>query len=204
MYRTCMPAPRFTLLLGLTASLGCAHPRPLIEREHGDPVDRKDKCPGEAREALEEGCPEVGKARPATFASLKRLVGNWQATTPKGNTIRVGYRLVSNDSVLVQTYTPPRGKETLTVFHADGARMLATHYCAQGNQPRLALDTTISTDAKLIFRFVDATNLAHASDEHLAQLELWLTDDNEYTQVETYEHNGKPETTTLRFERARE
>src|SRR5262249_23574462 len=80
-------------------------------------------------------CAHAGE--PPAFARLKTLAGDWEARTEKGSVIRVSYRLVSNDSVLVQSFVTGSGKETMTVFHADGARLLATHYCAQGNQPRL-------------------------------------------------------------------
>src|SRR5262249_12030735 len=89
---------------------------------------------------------------PVAFSRLKTLVGEWEAKTQKGASIRVSYRLVSNDSVLVQTFITASGKETVTAFHPDGARLMATHYCAQGNQPRLVLDGS-STNERLLFHF---------------------------------------------------
>jgi hypothetical protein len=136
----------------------------------------------------------------APFERLKSLVGDWEAKTAKGTVVRLNYKLVSNGSVLVQTYQPgPR--ETLTVMHADGKRVLATHYCAQGNQPRLALSS--STETSFVFTFVDATNLAAPGDSHLVRLQLELESPTALTQTETYEENGKPDVTTLRFTRTR-
>src|SRR5205823_2190701 len=123
---------------------------------------------------------------PTPFARLKTLAGNWDA---KG--VRVSYRMVSNDSVLVQTFTTASGKETMTVFHPDGARLIATHYCAQGNQPRLRLDPSSTAD-RLIFVYLDATNLARPQASHLVRLELRLDSPTEYTEIETYEEAGKP------------
>jgi hypothetical protein len=141
---------------------------------------------------------------PDAFGRLKTLVGDWEARTPKGSTVRVCYRLVSNDSVLVQSFFTSSGKETLTVFHRDGKRLLATHYCAQGNQPRLKLEDPPKDPASpaLVFSFLDATDLATASAVHLTRLELRLTGAGRYTEIETYSENGKEEATTLEFERA--
>jgi hypothetical protein len=136
------------------------------------------------------------------FARLKSLVGDWEARTAKGAVIHASYRLVSNDSVLVQTFATASGKETLTIFHADGARLLATHYCAQGNQPRLKLDAA-STNARFVFTFIDATNLPSPAAAHLTRLELHLDGPAQYTEIETYEEAGKPDVTTLQFHRTR-
>ena len=138
----------------------------------------------------------------AAFARLRSLVGDWEARTDQGGIIRVSYRLVSNDSVLVQRFVTPSGKETLTVFHPDGARLIATHYCAQGNQPRLRLDPASAKD-RFVFTFLDATNLPKPSAAHLVRLELQLETATQYTEIETYQEDGKPDVTTLHFKRVR-
>ena len=135
------------------------------------------------------------------FDRLKPLVGAWEAKTPQGAIIRVSFKLVANDSVLVQTFTTASGKETLTVFHPDGTRVLATHYCAQGNQPRLRMDAS-STRDRFVFVFADATNLPARSASHLVKLELHLVAPDAYDEIETYEEAGKPDVTTLHFRRA--
>jgi hypothetical protein len=137
---------------------------------------------------------------PSMFNRLRTLVGEWEAKTDKGATLRVSYRLIANDSALLQSFFTPSGKETLTAFHADGSRVLATHYCAQGNQPRLRLDPTSSND-RLVFVFLDATNLVEPAASHLTRLEIKLESPSQYTEVETYQEAGKPDVTTLRFHR---
>lgn len=139
---------------------------------------------------------------PTGFERLRALVGEWRATTERGGTVRAGYRLIAGDSALVQSFVTPSGNETMTVFHQDGAATLATHYCGQGNQPRLRLDAATSTD-RFVFSFVDATNLARPAAARLVRLELRLEGPAQYTAVETYEEDGKPDVTTLRFQRVR-
>jgi hypothetical protein len=144
---------------------------------------------------------EPAAAEPATaFDQLKALVGTWEATATK---TKVTYKLISNDSVLVQSYMTASGKETLTVFHADGGRLIATHYCAQGNQPRLQLDPRATNKEKnaFVFTFLDATNLPKPEASHLVRFELRLGKSGTHQQLDTYEKNGKSETTTLDFKR---
>ena len=87
------------------------------------------------------------------FAELKRLTGNWQASVgTKETVIHLNLELISNNSALVETFTTSSGHKTLTIFHPDGNRLLATHYCAQGNQPRLALDPS-GPAAEMTFPF---------------------------------------------------
>lgn len=138
----------------------------------------------------------------AAFEKLGTLIGDWEAKTEKGAVIRINYRLVAADSVLVQTYTTPSGRQTLTVFHRDGANLLATHYCAQGNQPRLRLDGA-STDKSLAFQFLDATNLPDAQASHLHRLAVDLVDADHIVQTETYTADGKDDVGVLRFARVR-
>jgi hypothetical protein len=143
------------------------------------------------------------KAPPAPdgpLAPLRPLVGRWEAKAPGGKKVRVSYRFLANESALVETFTTATGKETLTVFHPDGARVLATHYCAQGNQPRLAR-TEDSTPARARFVFVDATNLAPGA-SHLTALEL-RPSKAALVRVETYTTGATSEETTLRFRKAR-
>jgi len=134
------------------------------------------------------------------FEKLGSLVGDWEAKTEMGAVIRINYRLASADSVLVQTYTTPSGRQTLTVFHMDGASLIATHYCAQGNQPRLRLENS-STDNSLAFLFFDATNLPDPGASHLRRLQLDLVDPDHFAQTETYSSAGKDDTDVLKFAR---
>jgi hypothetical protein len=124
-----------------------------------------------------------------------RLVGDWEAPVETG-VVRVSYRLASSGSVLVETFRTPSGKETLTVYHRDGARMLLTHYCAQENQPRLraiALD-----DRDVRFELVDVTDL-DAGESVMRALVVSFRDDG-FDQTTTYrDAEGRDETETLRF-----
>lgn len=136
------------------------------------------------------------------FANLKAIVGEWEAPVGKdGKIVRASYALVSKGTVLVETWTTPSGASTMTVFHLDGRQLMATHYCAQGNQPRLRWTRTVK--GVLSFDFLDATNLASASASHLAKLDLGLAgvDAGRLSRREVYVEGGKEEVTEFVFQR---
>lgn len=132
------------------------------------------------------------------WEQLKGLVGTWRIaapTTPRDRSFAISYRLISRDTVLVETFGDPAKQPTETVYHRDGSRLLATHYCAQGNQPRLALSE--STTSELSFDFVDATNLASPQQSHLVRLKLRFTREGQLIREETYREDGHDSATTL-------
>src|SRR5262245_17460834 len=62
------------------------------------------------------------------------LPGTWEARNSAGAIVVESYRVVSNDSALVETFTGSSGRETVTVYHPDRDGLMLTHYCGQGNQ----------------------------------------------------------------------
>jgi len=135
------------------------------------------------------------------WAELQRaLVGTWKANTAEQRTYRVSYRVVSNGSALVETFTSgASGKETLSVYHRDGGALVMTHYCAQGNQARLK--ATAATRESVMFAFLDATNVG-AEQDVMQRLSIVLRPDG-FDQISVYRHpDGIEESSTLRFFRA--
>ena len=75
----------------------------------------------------------------AVFETLKGLFGEWRGTTPGGRPVGVTYRLSAGGSALVETWDLGPQREALTIYHLDGAELMATHFCPHGNQPRLKM-----------------------------------------------------------------
>jgi len=127
-----------------------------------------------------------------------RLHGSWQAETAPGRRVIESFRTISADSALVETFVTAGGRETASIYHADREALLMTHYCAQGNQPRLQL--TSSSEDDYVFRFRDATNLL-PEQSCLVEKRLHFVGDK-LEQTEVYKaSNGSTESTTLHFER---
>ena len=125
----------------------------------------------------------------AAFERLKTLEGEWEGTFEDGRRHTVSYRLSAGGSVLVETWQLAPGRESMTLYHLDGDRLLATHYCPQQNQPRLALKPG-KDPSVLSFEFVDGTGLEVAGRSHQHAFVTVLRDDGTYSRSETYVENG--------------
>jgi hypothetical protein len=85
----------------------------------------------------------------------------------------------------------------------DKEDLLATHYCALGNQPRLRLRAP-STAGVFAFDFVSATNLADSKAAHQQRLEIRIRDADCVVRSETYMDNGKGESEEIVFRRLKQ
>src|SRR4051812_16813872 len=89
------------------------------------------------------------------FQGLENLIGTWRiekAASEREKTFQLMYRLISQSSALVEVYENPAKQTTETIFHHDGKNLIATHYCALGNQPRLkATKVTQNNNLEFIF-----------------------------------------------------
>jgi hypothetical protein len=123
-----------------------------------------------------------------TFDSLKTLTGSWEGKDPQGHAVQVVYRITAKGSALMSEIM---GEENMiTMFHLDGDRLLMTHYCAAGNQPRMK--ATASPDGKTVtFNFVDATNLATPQAGHMHRVVFNLVDADHHTEEWAFLQDGK-------------
>ena len=106
----------------------------------------------------------------AAFEKLKTLAGEWRGKASHGDApldTTVVYRVVGAGSAVTETLFPGTPHEMLTVYHLDGDRLVLTHYCAAGNQPRMTLDLKASSPTLLVFEFSGGTNLDPAKDMHM-------------------------------------
>ncbi len=108
------------------------------------------------------------------FESLKALVGDWRKVGTDGKRFRVNFSLTARESVIVETWLYDGESHSLTLYHKDKDSLLATHYCPQGNQPRLAMSVESSSQA-INFSFKDATNLLSLDDSHQHELGFRLS-----------------------------
>lgn len=137
------------------------------------------------------------------WQALEELSGVWGLSDPSSDAekaFRIEMRAISKGSALVETFGNPRRNTTQTVYHHAGKDVMATHYCAQGNQPRLLL-TPDSTSGALSFRFHDVTNLKNKEASHMVRIDFKVIDRNHLERRETYSQNGILEESTLRLTR---
>jgi hypothetical protein len=127
---------------------------------------------------------------------LKSLVGTWQGKTAKGEPVEDTFSLTAGGTA-VMGVDKMGAEEMLSLFYVDGERLLMTHFCPSGNQPRM--QATISPDLKTIsFDFVDATNLPSPQAGHMHHATFIFSDADHYSQEWTWKQDGK--ITTFRSE----
>lgn len=99
------------------------------------------------------------------FTKMKSLVGTWVREGDTNSTFNITFELTAKGSTLMETWNSKGKKHSLTVYHLNGENLMATHYCPQGNQPRLHLSKDSTLD-KLSFSYLDATNLKSIDHSH--------------------------------------
>ena len=124
----------------------------------------------------------------ATFTNLKSLEGSWSGKAGDRD-VKVTFRVTSGGSAVLSEIQAGN-EDMISMFHLDGSRLMLTHYCAAGNQPRMI--GTVSPDGKTIkFDFLDATNLS-AQPGHMQRMTLTMVDADHHTEHwEFQEADGK-------------
>jgi hypothetical protein len=136
------------------------------------------------------------------FDALKTLAGTWEMKMPDGKIGTQSYKIVSDGSAILLDQNPPgEASNMITIFHPDGQKTVATHYCSMGNQPRMVANA--SSDTKNInFKFKDITNDDGKSGA-MRDLTVVLIDKNHHNQIWTWrDPSGKELQETFKFERA--
>jgi hypothetical protein len=126
-----------------------------------------------------------------SFAQLKSLAGTWQGKNIQGMPLEVSFRETAGGSALMSEIHGHGPENMISMFHLDGPnRLMLTHYCGAGNQPRM--QATTSADGKTFtFDFVDATNLASPDAGHMQRVVFAIIDTDHHTEDWTFVDHGK-------------
>ena len=144
--------------------------------------------------ALLAAAPAPKKNNP-DFDRMKSLVGEWAGKSDGGNSVTVSYKLVSSGTALMETLDPSGEYEMVSLYHPDGDRLMMTHYCAAGNQPRMRSAKSSGDSKTISFSYVDATNLSGPSEGHMIGLDITFEDADHFAQKWNWtgEPPSKPE-----------
>jgi hypothetical protein len=125
-----------------------------------------------------------------SFDQLKALAGSWEGKNSMGEPVQVSFRLTSGGSALMSEITD-HGENMISMIHFDGAnRLLLTHYCSVGNQPRM--QASASPDGKTItFTFLDATNLDNPQSGHMDHVVIAMISPGHHSETWTFTDHGK-------------
>jgi hypothetical protein len=120
---------------------------------------------------------------------FKAMVGTWEGKSPKGQTSEVKYQLVAGGTAIMAE-SRMIDEDMTSMFYVDGERLMMTHFCPSGNQPRM--QATISPDLKTVsFEFLDATNLNGPQAGHMHRAVYLFSDAGHYSEEWTWKQDGK-------------
>ena len=120
------------------------------------------------------GSARAGDKRPPTpaqgaFQKLRGLAGEWHGRAgdrEKGMEATVIYKTTAAGNTVMETLFPGTAHEMVTMYYLEDGKLVLTHYCAAGNQPRMAL-TKKSTPDTLDFNFIGGANISSRRDGHM-------------------------------------
>src|SRR5438552_2636683 len=81
----------------------------------------------------------------AAFARMKSLAGN--------------FRVIASGSAVLETCFAGTPMEMVTVYYLKDDKLVQTHYCMLGNQPRMKLNAKKSSADTLVFDFAGGDNM---------------------------------------------
>src|ERR1019366_7070657 len=123
-----------------------------------------------------------------SFDLLKGMEGNWAGKNNQGQPVEVTFRMTAGGSALMSEIHGHGPENMITMFHMDGDRLLMTHYCGAGNQPRMKV---ISSDAKSVsFEFFDGTNIG-PGDGHMQHVTFTQPDADHHIEEWVFLDHGK-------------
>lgn len=147
------------------------------------------------------GSRDAGKAPAPSLDLLKSLAGDWESVGADGKPdgkMTTSFKVTANGSAVVETLFGGTDREMVTVYHQDGDALVLTHYCVQGNQPKMKAKAAIA-DNQLVF---DCVGLKSESDSHMHQGRITFIDDDHFrTQWFLYEDGENTYTADFNVQR---
>ncbi len=127
------------------------------------------------------------------WQKLKTLVGSWEGTMEEGGQsmpATVEARMTGDGSAVMHVLGKDSPYEMVTMIHPDGKRLIATHYCAAHNQPRMALVPSAAAN-QVSFDFIDGTNIG-PGEQHMRSVVFTFIDADHHEELWTSSGSSKP------------
>jgi hypothetical protein len=154
-----------------------------------------------ASTCLFAGDPQGKSPASQGFDKLKSLAGTWKGATEEGKRLSLTYKVVSAGSTVMETNNSDMHKDgMITMFHLDGDRLMMTHYCSVGNQPRMVA-APMTGEGKLAFTFLDGTNMT-PDDTHMHGLTITFHGKDKITEEWTLRAGGQDQVHAMQLTRA--
>ena len=122
------------------------------------------------------------------------LVGEWDMTDETGAEVLASrFEVTGGGSAVCETMFPGTEYQMTNLYHMDGQKLVVTHYCAVGNQPRMAATKARRTDEGLVyeFKFQSVSNLRPEHDHYMGQMTMTICDNGTVRQDwRSYDREG--------------
>ena len=147
--------------------------------------------------AFAQDAPPAPPLSPAEqhFAQIASWEGRWAVA--ETDALEIVFEITARGKTVVERWETASGLHSMTVYHLDGDHVVATHYCPQGNQPRL--ETVAGESGTIAFAFRDITGLDEG-ESHAFTLEFAKREDGALVRSEVYrsaDGPGDPSSYTL-------
>ena len=122
----------------------------------------------------------------AEWKKLVSLAGQWEGfyvQDGKQMPATAEARMTGDGSAIMHVLGKDTPYEMVTMIHPDGKRLLATHYCAAHNQPRMAMVPSKAPN-QIAFQFVDGTNIG-PGDSHMTGVVFTFIDADHHDEAWT-------------------
>jgi hypothetical protein len=145
---------------------------------------------------LAAGAALAGDSRAASPAldRFKSLAGEWVAAEDgplaKKGDLMARYTVTAGGSAVVETLLPGKQHEMVTVYTADGDDLVLTHYCMEGNQPRMRAKSP--SGARVAFAFDGGPHIDPKRDRHMHSAWFEFVGADEIRSEWTEHAGGKP------------
>lgn len=128
------------------------------------------------------------------FEKFKSLVGKWKSRTEKGFDAYIYFEAVSNGTAIHERFIDEGDKvhsNLVTVYFRDRDALMANHFCAMGNQPRLRTTHIAGDLSEVTFSLLDITNLKTPEAAHMYKVTYKFQDPNHMATIWTMRQGGK-------------
>ena len=128
---------------------------------------------------------------------FKALEGDWSGKFADGKEINVTYTTFSGGNAVMETFRLPDGTDMRSIYHLNGDKLMMTHYCESGNQPRLQ-SRPLTESKDITLNFLDITNVGDPKmSSYLYRVAFHLDNQNQISQDITWLIQGKESTNKL-------
>ena len=141
----------------------------------------------------------------AAFQKLTTMAGQWEGDAGDMGKVRLTIEVIAGGTAIVEkeTFDHPGMPPMMTLYHMDGNKLMLTHYCDAGNQPRLRAATFDAKTGEIRWDFQDITNLANPKTGHMHSAKMKIEGSTVYSDWNFWEGGSTAKTESFKYVRVK-